>query len=403
MAWGENFNIYSPDDLPAERLPAVSRVFISHRNFDKPLAEAITTVLAQLGVHYWFDRDDTDSQAAAALGMVGDQLLVHAIERGVRHSTHLLGLLSSATTGSWWVPYEIGFSRSADIPVSYLVLESIRAMESLPEYVRLGANFWSVDELVHWATSLSSDQSCAPNAVTVRRLAEFLPRIPPVPTIQLLAEQAVAAISRLAEPNTWTALALSPTDTFSWLPTSGGIMRDLAYDLLAPLALIELNPNILTAADHELLHLAFQAPTLHYRLAQADPALSYAPQADYWRRLRYENPPTYWLQGLSADQLRDRLRRFLIVDGIDRQQRLATREEFKAEFDRILRAGTEHDQRGLGVLINPLPGFTPTNRPVYWRILALQYHLYNKILDSESITPFDPITTSLTQQFVQHL
>lgn len=379
MTRPERFNIYSPVDLPAGRLPDVPRVFVSHRNADKPLAEKVTAVLADLGVHYWFDRDDTDSQAAAALGMVGDQLLVHAIERGLRHSTHLLGLLSAATTGSWWVPYEIGFSRSADIPVSYLVLESIRTTESLPEYVRLGANFWSIDELVRWATTLSADRSRTPDPATIRDLTDFVPRLPPTPTVHTLAERAVAAIDRLAEPNTWTALALSQTDTFSWLPTSGGIVRDLAYDLLAPLALVELNPDIPT--HRELLHLAWQAPTLHFQLADADPALPYNPEVDYWRRRRYENPPKYWRQGLSADQLSTRLRRFLIVNDIDGQQRLATNEEFKAEFDRVLRTGTEHDQRALGVLVNPLFGFTPTDRPVFWRVLARQRQLYNEILD----------------------
>ncbi|MDQ3790635.1 MAG: toll/interleukin-1 receptor domain-containing protein [Actinomycetota bacterium] len=399
MPQGDELNIYSPVDVPAERLPTAPRVFISHRDFDKPLAEAVTAVLAQVGVHYWFDREDADSQAAAALGMVGDQLLVHAIERGARHCTHLLGLLSSATAGSWWVPYEIGFSRSADIPVSYLVLKSIRAAGQLPEYVRLGANFWSVDELVRWATSLSGDRAGTPDPSTVVRLADFVPRQPPAPTVHDLAERAVAAIDRLAEPGTWTALALHRTDTFSWLPTTGGIVRDLAYDLLAPLAYADMNADTLTAADRTLLRLAFRAPTLHHELAESEPALPYAPQVDHWRRRRYENPPVHWLQGLSADQLSERIRRFLIVDDLDGRRRLATREEFKATFDRILRSGTEHDKRAVGVLVNPLFGFTPADRPVYWRVLALQYHAYSEILGRT--TPFDSVTTAVTRRFAQ--
>lgn len=397
----QEFNVYSPVDVPAGGLPAAARVFVSHRNFDKPLADKVTAVLGQLGVHYWFDRDDEDSQAAAALGMVGDQMLVHAIERGVRHSTHTLGLLSSATTGSWWVPYEIGFSRSADIPVAYLVLEDIRAMESLPEYVRLGANFWSIDELVRWATNLSSDRSRAPDPVTIGELTGLVPRLPPAPTVQILAERAVAAIRRLAEPNTWTALALTETDTFRWLPTAGGTVRDLAYDLLAPLAFLELNASDLTAVDRQRLDLVRRAPALHRRLAKADPALPYTPGADYWRRLRYQDPPRFWLQGLSDDRLRTRLRRFLIVSDLDGKSRLATREEFKAEFDRILRAGRERDQRALGILVNPLLGFTPTSRPVYWRVLAVQHQLYNEILDSEPTAPFDPATIALTRRFAR--
>src|SRR3954464_500034 len=105
-------------------------------------------LLDGLGVYYWFDRDDEDPRRAAALGMAGDQALVHAIERGVQHSSRVLGLLSASTRGSWWVPYEIGTSRGLARPVAFLVLESIRSMDALPEYVRIAANYWSVDELV---------------------------------------------------------------------------------------------------------------------------------------------------------------------------------------------------------------------------------------------------------------
>ncbi len=68
---------------------------------DKPVARAIASVLSSLHVHYWLDEEDEDLQRAAALGMLGDKGLVHAIERGVRHATALLGLVSSRTAGSW--------------------------------------------------------------------------------------------------------------------------------------------------------------------------------------------------------------------------------------------------------------------------------------------------------------
>jgi hypothetical protein len=52
VSQGERFNVYSPVDVPAGELPARPRVFVSHRNLDKPLAKAVTAALAQLGVHY---------------------------------------------------------------------------------------------------------------------------------------------------------------------------------------------------------------------------------------------------------------------------------------------------------------------------------------------------------------
>src|SRR5262249_13130222 len=107
METSDPFNLYSPDDRPIWDSPPVERVFISHRSFDKPVATAIAAALASIGVHYWFDEEDQDTRRAAALGMVGDLALIHAIERGIRHSTRVLGLLSASTRGSWWVPYEI--------------------------------------------------------------------------------------------------------------------------------------------------------------------------------------------------------------------------------------------------------------------------------------------------------
>ncbi len=95
----QSLNIYSPTALPD--LPAVERVFISHRRADKPLAEAVAAVLGAQGVHYWFDRDDEDTRRAAESGMAGEQALVYSIERGIRHCSQLLGLLSARTRGSW--------------------------------------------------------------------------------------------------------------------------------------------------------------------------------------------------------------------------------------------------------------------------------------------------------------
>ncbi|MCR6487764.1 toll/interleukin-1 receptor domain-containing protein [Amycolatopsis sp. OK19-0408] len=395
----EPFNVYSPVDVPAGELPALPRVFVSHRNLDKPLAEAVTAVLDRLGVHYWFDRDDVDSQAAAALGMVGDQQLVHAIERGVRHCTHLLGLLSAATAGSWWVPYEIGFSRSARIPVSYLVLPSIRSMAGLPEYVRLGANFWSADELVRWAGGLAEGRRGGVDGAVADGLTGFVPRLPPAPAVAELAARAVAAIGLLATPAVQATLALTRTDRFQWLPSAGGLVRDLAYDLLAPPAFHDVAAGTISAREEALLRSVAAAPTWHRVLAQAAPALSYAPDVEGWRYERYRNPPVHWLQGLTPGQLQERLHRFFVVDDLDGRSRLATREEFKEEFDRVLRDGVTGDERSLGVLLNPLFGFTPADRPVYWRVLAVQYELYHRILGTTAPPGvFDEPTSALARR-----
>ncbi len=195
-----------------------------------------------------------------------------------------------------------------------------------------------------------------------------------------LSEQALAAIAQLAEPHTWEALRLTNAERFEWLPTNGGLIRDLAYDLLAPLALYQLNVRALTGAHQLLLGLVYSSVTWHYNLAEIPPRLSYCPERRGWRYRRYEEPATSWMQGLSAEQLQERLACFFIVSDMG-QQRLVSREEFRADFDRVLSLGIDQNQerRSLGVLVNPLLGFTPTDRPVYWRILAVQQQLYSKL------------------------
>jgi hypothetical protein len=58
--------------------------------------------------------------------------------------------------------------------------------------------------------------------------------------------------------------------------------------------------------------------------------------------------------------------------------RLATREEFKAEFDRVLLSDNESAQ-SLGDLLNPLFGFTPAARAVFDRLLPMLRDLYSAI------------------------
>ena len=404
MNYPDPLNIYSPVDQPDDLLSSGPRVFISHRSLDKPLAAAVAAALDQIGIHYWFDREDEDTRRAAALGMAGDQALVHAIERGVQHSTHLLGLLSAETRGSWWVPYEIGFSRSAGRSVQFLVLESIRDMAGLPEYVRLVANYWSIDELIRWAASLSAGhlQVAAPSvrAETIDELTSFVPELPPLSTTRLLSTQALNAIETLGKPTTWTATALTVADRFCWMPTAGGILRDLAYDLFAPLAFYQLHASRLSQQERGRYDLLYRSATWHYQLAAAPPRLPYYPEDNGWRRRRYQSPASCWLQGLNLHQLQDRLNRFFAVDDLHDRRRLATREEFKAEFDRILHTGEGSDQQSLGVLVNPLFGFSPSSRPVYWRVLALQHQLHTAVVNMAASSMFEDSINELSGHFL---
>jgi hypothetical protein len=393
-------NTYQTVD--GEPVCAYPVVFLSHRSLDKPVVRALSRLFSAFGIHIWLDENDADLQRAAALGMTGDASLVHAIERGVRHSTHLVGLLSPRTMGSWWVPYEIGFARAQSKEAIFVGLELEEDLASIPEYARIAPIFSSVDEIARWSASLTgadlhSNTSGASGPVA-RELATYLPSLPRTPTAKELGASALEAIEMLARPEVQSELALR-SRSFSWMPDTSPAIRNIAYALFAPLAApyIGLHSGI---QDLRLLKSAARALTSHYALAAEEPVLQYSPEVAGWKYCRYDTPATTWMQGLKDDQLDDRLVRFMCTRTHADTLRLATRSEFLAEFDRVAH-GDESARRGLGVLINPLFGFAPSVRPVYWRVLAAQSVLYASLLSRDPPDIFDEPTRAIGERFAR--
>src|SRR5205814_897081 len=56
------------------------------------------------------------------------------IEQGLTVSTHIMCLVSAATVGSWWVPYELGFAKNAGKHLSTLKL---KGEITLPAYLQI--------------------------------------------------------------------------------------------------------------------------------------------------------------------------------------------------------------------------------------------------------------------------
>jgi hypothetical protein len=395
-----NLNTYNPDDgLPAPS--GANVVFISHRSGDKPAARSLALLLSELGLHYWLDEEDEDLQRAAMLGMTGDAALVHAIERGIRHSTSLLGLLSPRTVGSWWVPYEIGFARAQSKGASFVALDIRDGSNAVPEYARISSVYASIDELARWASSMAgrdlhSDLTCL-SPMVLAELSRYLPSTPRDPSLLELCATAIGAASLLARRDVQRELALR-SSRFAWIPETSPAIKDLAYALLAPLAASRLG-LVAEPVQRALLSLSCLAVTSHYALASEVPPLKYAPEVAGWRQCRYVTPAATWMQGLTEAQLNERLERFLFTRTHAGSVRLATRAEFAAEFDRVLRTD-ESSQRGLGVLINPLFGFSPEQRPVYWRILAVQCVLYANLIGTNPPSVFDRETLGVAHRFI---
>lgn len=395
-----NLNTYASHDrvTPPAGVPVV---FISHRSSDKPLARALARLFNSLGVHYWLDENDTDVQRAARLGMTGDSALVHAIERGMRHSTWLLGVITPRTAGSWWVPYEIGFARAQPKRASFISVGISQTRGILPEYASICPVYGSVDEIARWAASLRGDHLHTSlgdlDTQVLSDLRAQLPWLPNLPAATALCSSALDAIELLANPEVQDELALRST-SFTWMPPVGDAIKALSFWLFAPLAYRQLGAPT-TQLERRVLDIAAATLTQHYALAGESPALEYSPELGNWKVCRYQTPAKSWMQGLRPDQLGERLERFLLTRTIEDELRLTTLAEFSAEYDRV-REAAGADQRALGVLINPLFGFRVPDRPVYWRVLAAQATAYSTLLGRALPTGIDSPTLELARRYL---
>jgi len=100
------------------------RVFISHYSKDTELAEAYAKDLKNLGFHIYFDIYDP------IVNGVADRP-AH-IKAEIEISTDLLVIITNNTKDSWWVPFEIGLSTSAD----NRIVSINHGNQSLPSFIR---------------------------------------------------------------------------------------------------------------------------------------------------------------------------------------------------------------------------------------------------------------------------
>lgn len=122
-------------------------IFLSHIAVDKSAAAAIGSYITSRGdVDIYLDIHDAELQDAVGKGDAAG--ITRFIERGVAKSTHIMCLVSQNTIGSWWVPYELGFAKSAGkqlasfklkgdvaLPAFLEIGEVIRGTKSLNEYL----------------------------------------------------------------------------------------------------------------------------------------------------------------------------------------------------------------------------------------------------------------------------
>jgi hypothetical protein len=230
-------------------------------------------------------------------------------------------------------------------------------------------------------------------------------------TFQLLdlAEYAIERIKALTEPRIWREFTPAEDEEQAWqerrpvLARSTYSLVSSLYGLLAPLVIVRFMSRELTLADLSLdprIELQYFLASKAYgvlkddeRIAEADPPIRYDPFARGWRELRRREPSTYWWQGLTMGRLEAALDLLTKNLGDSAHERLASFGEFELLYADALSGDEPRTRKSLAAAANPLMGFRPADRPVYWRILIAQARLYQALIRTRHAGFESPRTT----------
>lgn len=130
-------------------------IFISHRKVDVKEAREVAETLLEMDFDIYFD--EKDKCLAGADEESNPKQVVNCIDTGLARSTHLLGIITEHTCGSWWVPYEIGaFRARRETPCAFLVGEAVKV---LPAYMAVARVLKDRIGLKDWLSTLRTQQT----------------------------------------------------------------------------------------------------------------------------------------------------------------------------------------------------------------------------------------------------
>lgn len=198
-------------------------------------------------------------------------------------------------------------------------------------------------------------------------------------------DMAADRIIDLADPRRWTELRATRDINSYWMLSRSSEVIASARALLEPLAyytlltekvtLVDLNFDLRLAEIYRLSSAAYRVHLNDYKIAALPPKLLYDPVVPGWREKRAREPATYWWQGLTRGRLDPAIELCIHRDAI----RLTTLSEFEDCYLELFDSPEDSRAKSLGLFCNPLYGFTPADRPVYWRMLMCQLLIYRRI------------------------
>jgi hypothetical protein len=177
-------------------------------------------------------------------------------------------------------------------------------------------------------------------------------------------------------------------DLPDWLATDSYYMASTMYYLLAPVAVYKLMRRRLTVVDMRLDQNIGRHYTLCKQIAWSFVddfnfawglkvcPIAYKPNDADWKNLRAINESVYWRQGLPYGRLDNAVESLIIRDP---QSTGELRIRSFGEFESALyNPGTVRDT--FIIVRDIFTNFHPARRPVLWRILVAQSHIYSCIV-----------------------
>lgn len=191
------------------------------------------------------------------------------------------------------------------------------------------------------------------------------------------SENALRRIHSLAR----TARTGNLSGRSSWLSGENYYLVSTLYNLIAPLVIFKLIRHRLTLIDlsvdprvktrYDLIKHIYFSFTADFEFAAIVPKIEYHPNISEWKLKRVVEPEKYWRQGLPIGRL-DNAVESLIVENPGNVLHCMSFGQFEHSFYQE----NSSIREAFSIVADIFVNFHPRTRPVLWRILVAQSHLY---------------------------
>lgn len=129
-------------------------IFISHKSEDIEAAKAIGDIITNHGIDIYLDINDYGLQSATENNEA--KKIVEYIEKALSKSTHILVLVTNKTRQSWWVPYEVGYSKKGEKEIASILLKDVN---DFPDFLKIEKTFRGLSDLENYIMILNHFES----------------------------------------------------------------------------------------------------------------------------------------------------------------------------------------------------------------------------------------------------